>query len=315
MNKQIYLSLLLILSAACDPVATTSAGADNSTANPSIMDGDFHVVGNLESKKLDEASGIQAISSGDFLLHNDDGIKLFIIDPSGKNLGRIRVNDVKNKDWEDITRVPGEQGPLIVIGDTGDNRGGRKSVKLYFVQEPAPDEATGRYPDELDPVHRLKVRYPEGPRDVESIAFDAASRMILLLSKRDNPPRLYGIALERALAETEVEAEFLAELPGFRAPTQQDLLRSPRRGMFVSQPTGMDISADGRLAAVLTYRSLYVFKRAGDESWAEAFQREPTEYIGPPGVHDEAVSFSHDQKSIYVTTERRPAPLYRLDLP
>ena len=315
MNKQIYLSLLLILSAACDPVATTSAGADNSTANPSIMDGDFHVVGNLESKKLDEASGIQAISSGDFLLHNDDGIKLFIIDPSGKNLGRIRVNDVKNKDWEDITRVPGEQGPLIVIGDTGDNRGGRKSVRLYFVQEPAPDEATGRYPDELDPVHRLKVRYPEGPRDVESIAFDAASGMILLLSKRDNPPRLYGIALERALAETEVEAEFLAELPGFRAPTQQDLLRTPRRGMWVSTPTGMDISADGRLAAVLTYRSLYVFKRASDESWAEAFQREPTEYIGPPGVHDEAVTFSHDQKSIYVTTERRPAPLYRLDLP
>ena len=85
--------------------------------------------------------------------------------------------------------------------------------------------------------------------------------------------------------------------------------------MRVSTPTGMDISADSRLAAVLTYRSLYVFKRENDETWAEAFQREPTEYIGPPGVHDEAVTFSHDQKSIYVTTERRPAPLYRLDLP
>ena len=315
MTNRIYLSLLLLLTVACDPVAMTSTEPGISTANPSIMDGDFHVVGNLESRKLDEASGIQAISSGDFLLHNDDGDDLFAIDSSGKHLGRIKVKNAKNKDWEDITRVPGEQGPLIVIGDTGDNRGGRKSVRLYFVQEPAPDEATGRYPDELDPVHRLKIRYPDGPRDVESIAYDAASRMILLLSKRDNPPRLYGIALERALAETEVEAEFLAEVPGFRPPTQQDLLRTPRRGMWVSTPTGMDISADGRLAAVLTYRSLYFFKREGDESWAEAFQREPTEYIGPPGVHDEAVTFSHDQKSIYVTTERRPAPLYRLDLP
>jgi hypothetical protein len=315
MNKQIYLSLLFILTTACDPAATTSAGPGNSTANPSITAGAFHVVGNLESKKLDEASGIQAISSGDFLLHNDEGRKLFIIDPIGKHRGRIRVNNAKNKDWEDITRVTGEQGPLIVIGDTGDNRAGRKSVRLYFVPEPAPDAATGTYPDELDPVHRLKVRYPDGPRDVESIAFDAASGMILLLSKRNNPPRLYGIDLERALAETEVEAEFLAEVPGFRPPTQQDLLRSPRRGMWVSQPTGMDISADGRLAAVLTYRSLYVFKRASDETWAEAFQHEPSEYIGPPGVHDEALSFSHDQKSIYVTTERRPAPLYRLDLP
>jgi hypothetical protein len=75
----------------------------------------------------------------------------------------------------------------------------------------------------------------------------------------------------------------------------------------------MDISDDGRTAAVITYRSLYFFERNQDETWAEAFQREPVEYPGPPGLHDEAVAFSHDQQSIYVTTERRPAPLYRLD--
>jgi hypothetical protein len=65
---------------------------------------------------------------------------------------------------------------------------------------------------------------------------------------------------------------------------------------------------------VITYRSLYVFERADDETWAEAFQRKPAEFPGPPGLHDEGVGFSHDQQSIYVVTERRPAPLYRLDL-
>ena len=29
--------------------------------------------------------------------------------------GRFRVLDAKNKDWEDITRVPGPDGPLLVI--------------------------------------------------------------------------------------------------------------------------------------------------------------------------------------------------------
>ncbi len=53
------------------------------------------------------------------------------------------------------------------------------------------------------------------------------------------------------------------------------------------------------LIAVITYRSLYVFERRDDETWPEAFQREPVEYLGPPGLHDEAVGFSHDQKSIY----------------
>ena len=111
------------------------------------------------------------------------------------------------------------------------------------------------------------------------------------------------------------EAEYLGEVPVFRPPTRRDIIRSPGRGFWVSQPTGMDISPNGRMAAVITYRSLYLFQRQGQESWLEAFQRQPDEYIGPPGNHDEAVAFSLDGRSVFVTTERRPAPLYRLDLP
>ena len=42
----------------------------------------------------------------------------------------------------------------------------------------------------------------------------------------------------------------------------------------------LDISSDGRRAAVITYRSLYLFERAADESWAEAFRKVPLEFIG-----------------------------------
>ena len=66
---------------------------------------------------------------------------------------------------------------------------------------------------------------------------------------------------------------------------------------------------------MLTYRSLYLYTREEAETWAEAFRREPQEFVGPPGTHDEAVAFSPDGRSVYVTTERRPAPIYRLDLP
>jgi hypothetical protein len=76
----------------------------------------------------------------------------------------------------------------------------------------------------------------------------------------------------------------------------------------------MDISADGRLAAVITYRSLYLFERAENETWVEALQKAPVEFIGPPRLHDEAVTFGHDQRSVYVSTEQRPTPLYRLNL-
>jgi hypothetical protein len=310
MKARYFSSLLLLLLASCEP----SGGPLPDAGEPVLSARNFHVAGKLEAAKLDEASGMQAITGGHYLVHNDEGKTLFLIDGEGRDLGRIKVEGAKNRDWEDITRVPGPEGPLIVVGDIGDNHKARKHVRLYFVPEPVPSPGDGRYPANTAVRHRLDVRFPDGPRDSESMAYDAHSDMILLLSKRDRPPRLYGVPLQRALTEQSLEAVFLTEVPGFRPPTRRDLLTSPHRGQWVSMPTAMDISADARLAAVLTYRSLYLCQRMEDESWAEAFKRDPEEFVGPPGLHDEAVAFSHDQGSVMVTTERRPAPIYRLDL-
>jgi len=305
-----FASALIILTAAA-LLAACSDDRRDAPAPAEAPAGDFQVVGRLEASRLDEASGIQAGANGTFFLHNDEGSRLFFIDATGRDLGSAKIEDAKNRDWEDITRVPGPDGPLLVIGDIGDNRAVRKQVSLYFLRESSLDNDNG----EARAQHRLRVSYPDGPRDVEAMAYDPVDSRLLLLSKRDQPPRLYGLPLDLALWQHEMEAEFLGEVPGFRPPTRTDIVRNPTRGLWVSQPTGMDISPDGRLAAVLTYRSLYLFRREGAESWVEAFQRQPLEYIGPPGTHDEAVSFSLDGRSVFVTTERRPAPLYRLDLP
>jgi len=301
--------LLGVLLAAC---GSDDAAVHESSEHPEPFPAaDFQLVGKLESGRLDEASGIQAGAGNVFFVHNDEGARLYLTDDTGQDLGFRDVEDARNRDWEDITRVPGADGPLLVIGDIGDNHAARDQVSLYFVREPSPNDASG-------PVrvqHRLRFRYPDGPRDVEAMAYDAAGGRLLLLSKRDQPPRLYGLPLDLALWQHEMVAEFLGEVPGFRPPTRGDILRNPGRGLWVSQPTGMDISPDGRLAAVLTYRSLYLFRRGEAEGWVDALQGQPVEYVGPPGTHDEAVCFSLDGRSIYVTTEGRPAPLYRLDLP
>jgi hypothetical protein len=267
-------------------------------------------VGKLESARLDEASGIQAGAGGVFFLHNDEGDDLFAIDSRGRHLGRMHVKKAKNKDWEDITLVPGESRPLLVIGDIGNKHRTRKSLKLYFLEEPAAADFKG----DVRPVHETILRLPGKATDLEAMAYDPSSGMILFISKPDRPPRLYGITLDRALAENELVLQLLGEVHGLRPPSQKDVLTGFKRGLRVSQPTGMDISADGRQAAVITYRSLYLWKREENESWIEAFQRQPVEYLGPPGLYEEAVSFSEDQKSIYVTSERRPAPLSKLDL-
>lgn len=279
------------------------------SAAPPVEDA-FVITGALENHAIDEASGLQAGDNGVFYTHNDAKRDIFVIDETGRNLGEFKLDGAKNRDWEDITRVPDGDRHLLVIADSGDNDARHGDIRLYFFPEPA----AGDYQRDHDLLHRTKVTYPDGPRDVEAVAWDAHDRQILLLSKRDEPPRLYGVPLDRALAEDELEAVPLGEVDGLRPPTQVDLLMS-KRGRWVSQPTGLDISPDGRTAAVLTYRSLYLYSRQDGESWAEAFRRPPQEYLGPPGTHDEAVSFSLDGRAVYVTTERRPAPVYRLDLP
>jgi len=295
------LVLIMLFLAGCGPA---DAPGDAQDQRP-----EFRKTGSLESGKLDEASGLQAGKDGVFFLHNDDGNRIFAIDASGRDLGDMKVDGATNRDWEDMTRVIGADGPLLVIGDTGDNLLGRDEVRLYFIREPEP----GEYDGKAELVHRLDLRYPDGPHDVESIAYDSSSEMILLLTKRDQPPRLYGVPLDLAMWEAEAEAVFLAEVPVFRPPTRKDIALNPKRGLWVSQPTGMDITPDGTTAAVITYRSLYLFHRQNGESWAQAFQRTPIEVVGPPGSYEEAVAFGPIPGTVFVTTERRPAPIYRLD--
>jgi len=302
--------LFSVLLGGCERSAEGPAGDSPAADKSSKGAPAFRLVGKLQSSRLVEASGIQSGANGALFLHNDDGTLLFLADTTGQDVGFRRVAGAKSRDWEDITRVPGPDGPLLVIGDIGDNRQVRKRVSLYFLAEPTP----GHDADEVQVLHRLRFSYPDGPRDVESMAYDPASSSILLLSKRDQPPRLYSLPLDLALWQHELEAEFLGEVPGFRPPTRADILRNPRRGLWVSQPTGMDISPDGRMATVITYRSLYLFRRDASESWPEAFGKPPQEWVGPPGSHDEAVSFSLDGRAIFVSAEGQPAPLYRLDL-
>lgn len=298
-----FCTLLLIATAGC-----------KQQADPLKALSPFQLTGAIHSQLLNEISGIQADSAFRWYVHNDGGMaQIHLVNLAGDELVSMLLKGAKNQDWEDLAAVPHGNGRLLVVGDIGDNQARRKNIQLYFLHWPQTDGA-GAYPETLDLLHTVSLRYPDGPRDCESMAYDPSSGQILLLSKRDVPPRLYGVPAETALVQRHLTLDFLGEVPGFRPPTPQDMLLSPQEWARVSQPTGMDISADGLLAAVITYRSLYLFKRDKGQSWSQAFLESPLEIPGPPGFHEEAVGISPDGQSLVVTTEGRSAPLYRLEL-
>jgi len=299
----------LLLLSACD--IQTDEQAEISPPPPVSMER----TGYLSAKKLDETSGMQAsyAHGGDLFVHNDDGKpRIYVIDQSGKDLGKLAVKLAKNKDWEDITSVPVGAERWLVAGDIGDNFAKRKHITLYFVEEPQRDE-DGSYSGRLDVEHKLELTYPDGPRDCEAMSYDPLGKQILFLTKRDKPSHIYAVDLQTALNEDEAELEFLGTLTVLRPPTISDRAKWGGRTEWISQPTGFDISPDGTEAAIITYRSLYRYRREADEDWLTALQRKPEEVVGPPAKQNEAVTYSTDGNSIFVVTEKQPAPIYRFN--
>ena len=309
-NKKTFCSLAVALLSlnACDQRGT------NQSIEPTTQPVSITRTGWLASNNLNEASGMQASYSrdGDFFVHNDDGEPvIYAIDSTGADVGSVIIVPAQNKDWEDITSIPVDDGRWLVIGDIGDNWSKRKSIKLYFIDEPQTGK-NDRYAGRQELKHWISLNYPDGPRDCESMAYDPVNNQILFLSKRDKPPRLYAIDLVTALSENHAELTLLGTTSSFRPPTIADRAKWGGRTDWISQPTGFDISADGSEAVVITYRSLYRFRRQPDEDWLTAMQRKPEEVIGFSAVQNEAIAYSVDGKEIYVTTEKRPAPIHRV---
>jgi len=275
----------------------------------------LHRTGFIANQALLEASGIQASrrNPGVYFLHNDDrDTRVYAISETGADLGGFALEGAVNRDWEDITTVPSEQGPLLVIADVGDNAAVWDSVTLYFVAEPLPN-SDGRYAGRLAPLHRISLTYPDGPRDCESVAYDTYRDEILLISKRDVPAQIYSLPRESALSEASATLRFEGLMARLRPPSPGEAGEFGKRGWrWIAQPTGLDIDPDGSRAAVITYRSLYLFERLPHESWARALAREPVEFLGPPARQEEAVTWSADGQSILVTSENLPAPVFRI---
>ncbi|MEO6244727.1 MAG: hypothetical protein ABIQ12_04755 [Opitutaceae bacterium] len=264
------------------------------------------VAGEIEAPTRLETSGLAtSMRSPDVLwLHDDSGgaASLYAITTKGKSVGTLHLRGVKNEDWEDIASYQQDGKAWLLIADVGDNDAKRSTVQLHVVEEPPRDQLSPTTELRVRPARTLTLRYEDGPRDCESVAVDPVEGAIYLLSKRDDPPRLYRVPL--AAPETGVQvARFVRTVKGVVGPVAVDSMLKHVVGKKFSWPTGMDFSLDGRAAVVLTYGEPLVFSRAPGETWATAFGRAPLRLPFPGLPQAEAVCFSNDGRTIFVASE------------
>lgn len=188
--------------------------------------------------EIDESSGLQKLSNGNFLTHNDDGEpSLFEIDLSGKMLSKIKIPDVHNTDWEDLTSDP--QGN-IYIGDFGNNSQQRKDLKIIKL-------TPHRNVDLIRFSYDDQRQFPASVRNFDNEALFWYKGQLHLFSKsreKENP----------------VSKHYT--LPDF----QGEYNLTPKEFFPLREPvTAADISPDERFYALMTYGKILFFGIENEE--------------------------------------------------
>jgi len=270
----------------------------------------FHgptIAGQLGAPPRLETSGLAISRRSPEVLwtHDDSGgaPALYAVSTLGAAVGTLRIQGVKNEDWEDLASYELDGQPWLLIADTGDNDARRPTVQLHIVAEPAHEPFKAGGEASARPTRTLQVRYEDGPRDCESVAVDVAGRAIYLLTKRESVPRLYRVELEPREGNAITIARHVAQVTRVPQPTQAQRKEKSYLGRRHGEVTAMDFTADGTGAVVLTYGSLLYYERSPGEAWAEALARDPVQLESPGLLQVEAACFSADGKQLFVAAE------------
>jgi hypothetical protein len=268
------------------------------------------ITGALSSKEMDETSGIAAssINPDIYYVHNDSGdtSRFFSITPEGKLKSTIYFTGDKTeplgvKDCEDIAVGPGPQKnrSYVYLGDIGDNNAVRKYITVYrFAESKLWSLYTVTHAVAV-PVH---FKYPDGPRDAETLMIDPIEKLLCIVSKRSDSVTVYT-----------------APLSGFKANDTITLTKRSRLFFAGFKPfkwiTAGDISKDGTQILLRSYEKVYYWKRRPGEHIWDVMVKKPQELRYTMEKQGEAIGFTNDGKGYYTTSEGVFAPIYYYDSP
>jgi hypothetical protein len=145
-----------------------------------------HVAFAISSPLITESSSlvVSTVHPGLLYTANDSGdsATVYVLDASdGSLVGRTALSGVTAVDVEAM--AIGTDGTLVV-GDIGDNTGVRSGVALYRIPQPARGDVS------VVP-HTVALAYPGGPRDAESLLYDASSGRVFVASKLLGGAKVY----------------------------------------------------------------------------------------------------------------------------
>jgi dipeptidyl aminopeptidase/acylaminoacyl peptidase len=302
--KIICIAWLSVLAAACEKDAKPGAPTiveegfvklvyDLSDLEQSTAFYDYQDRGELEDKaRIPEASGL-AVSRHNprrIWVHNDKGNanRLFVLGENAESYGYFWIWGTGNRDWEDMCIGPGpEEGfDYIYLGDIGDNDAVYDQIIINRFKEPDISglDTAGVNAVDAAQVERIILKYPDGPRDAETLMIDPWTKDLYIVTKREARSAVYVATYPQSTTEVKYLKK-IAEFPFNRA-------------------LAGDISADGTEIVVKTDRRIYYWAREQGESVLDALKREPLllpYFVEPQG---EAIGWTPSGSGYYTLSEK-----------
>jgi hypothetical protein len=270
---------------------------------------EYDITGTLQTRHLDEISGIAAsgINEDMYYIHNDSGdtSRFFAIKPTGKIISTIYFKgDPKEvlgvHDCEDIAVGPGpvKGKSYVYMGDIGDNDAVRKYITVYRIEEQKSWTKDSITSAKAVPIH---FKYPNGPRDAESLMIDPIGKLIYIVSKREDSVKVYSSPLSYKPNDTlMLTRRATLHFKGY---------------ILLKWITAGDISKDGTQVLLKSYEKVYYWKRDGDEPVWKTMLRKPRELPYKMEKQGEAIGFTPDGRGYYTTSEGVYSPIYYYRIP
>jgi hypothetical protein len=265
--------------------------------------------GNLDISVINEASGLAASSlDPNRLYHINDTWQqnapvFFITDTAGQNIQTVRLENIsytpRTIDTEDMDVGPCGAASCLFIGDIGDNRNNRSELRIFVVEEFVD------VPESVTPKQVIRVQYPDGARDSESLAVHPNGDIYLLSKEGASllgtaPARLYR--LPREMLENAGDTVVTLELAG---TIDLRTMSGTTVNVFSHIATGMDISSDGQRLLILTYGEVFEIALDVSQLNGQTISTEtPYKQIEVVTLlQQESISYASEGYSFYYTAE------------
>jgi hypothetical protein len=274
---------------------------------PAASYGEATQIGTITSQSLAEISGMtpSRTTRGLWWVHNDSGDKarIYLIDERGKLHGRFTVTGARNRDWEDMAGyLDNNKKPMLYLADFGDNSRKRDDLIIYRVKEPAlpKDGSKGLRDGATESAEAFPFRYPDGRHDAEALLVDPKNGRPYVITKTMSSS---GGVYRFPLPLRPKEKVTLEKVSGEAVDQISKLL----------MVTGAAVSPDGSRVVIRTYFSAFEMARAGGSGNFETIFKTELKAIKVPLLRQgEAISYTLDGRSIVTTSERIPAPIFKL---